>query len=124
MMLGTLPYPIADVVEMNGGAEDTKYLGVLMFPPFFYKDLGHHCWFADYISITERAGDSVLQARIENIPPALTFGILILLLARFMKANSQSAQGVTISKIDAGSENFLLKKYERGVLEVCQQSPI
>jgi 4-hydroxy-tetrahydrodipicolinate synthase len=133
MMPGTGACSIADAVEMTLAAVDSKCAGVLMLPPFYYKDVSEDGLFAYYASVIERVGSAALQVYIYNIPPVVKFGIPVTLLERLVKAYPQTVVGMKDSSGDwsytescikalastgfrvyAGSETFLLKTLRAG----------
>lgn len=133
MMPGTGACSIADAVEMTKAAVEAKCAGVLMLPPFYYKDVSEDGLFAYYASVIEKVGNSSLQVYIYNIPPVVKFGLPVTLLERLVKAYPKTVVGMKDSSGDwaytescisalasqgfrvyAGSETFLLKTLRAG----------
>lgn len=133
MMPGTGACSIADAVEMTKAAVQGKCAGVLMLPPFYYKDVSEDGLFAYYASVIEKVGSSALQVYVYNIPPVVKFGIPVTLLERLVKAYPQTVVGMKDSSGDwaytescikalaaqgfrvyAGSETFLLRTLRAG----------
>jgi 4-hydroxy-tetrahydrodipicolinate synthase len=133
MMPGTGACSIADAVAMTKAAVEAKCAGVLMLPPFYYKDVSEDGLFAYYANVIEKVGNSALQVYIYNIPPVVKFGIPVTLLERLVKAYPKTVVGMKDSSGDwaytescilalasegfrvyAGSETFLLKTLRAG----------
>ena len=133
MMPGTGACSIADAVAMTSAAVNENCAGVLMLPPFYYKDVSEDGLFAYYANVIEKVGDSKLQVYVYNIPPVVKFGIPVTLLERLVKAYPKTVVGMKDSSGDwaytescikalassgfrvyAGSETFLLRTLRAG----------
>jgi len=133
MMPGTGACSIADAVAMTKAAVEGKCAGVLMLPPFYYKDVSEDGLFAYYANVIEKVGNSSLKVYVYNIPPVVKFGIPLTLLERLVKAYPQTVVGMKDSSGDwactescinalakdgfrvyAGSETFLLRTLRAG----------
>lgn len=133
MMPGTGACSIADAVAMTSAAVKARCAGVLMLPPFYYKDVAEDGLFAYYANVIEKVGDSALQVYVYNIPPVVKFGIPVSLLERLVKAYPKTVVGMKDSSGDwsytescikalaatgfrvyAGSETFLLRTLRAG----------
>jgi hypothetical protein len=61
MMPGTGACSVDDAVTMTKAAVKAKCAGVLMLPPFYYKDVSDDGLFAYFAEVIEKVGDSALQ---------------------------------------------------------------
>jgi 4-hydroxy-tetrahydrodipicolinate synthase len=133
MMPGTGACSVDDAVEMTRAAVDLGAGGVLMLPPFYYKDVSDDGLFAYYSDVIQQVGDSRLQVYIYNIPQVTKIPLSVDLLERLVKAYPKTVVGMKDSSGDwaytescinrlkstgfrayAGSESFLLKTLRAG----------
>jgi 4-hydroxy-tetrahydrodipicolinate synthase len=133
MMPGTGACSVDDALEMTRAAVELGAGGVLMLPPFYYKDVPDDGLFAYYSEIIQKVGDSRLQVYIYNIPQVTKIPLSVDLLDRLVKAYPKTVVGMKDSSGDwaytascierlkstgfrayAGSETFLLKTLRAG----------
>ena len=133
MMPGTGACSVDDALEMTRAAVELGAGGVLMLPPFYYKDVPDDGLFAYYSEIIQKVGDSRLQVYIYNIPQVTKIPLSVDLLERLVKAYPKTVVGMKDSSGDwaytascierlkstgfrayAGSETFLLKTLRAG----------
>ena len=133
MMPGTGACSIDAAVQMTKAAVDAKCGGVLMLPPFYYKDVSDDGLFAHFAEVIEKVGDSKLQIYIYNIPPVTKISLSMALLERLVKAYPNTVVGMKDSSGDwaytesvikllapegfrmyAGSEVFLMRTMRAG----------
>ena len=133
MMPGTGACSVAEATEMTRFAVDLGCAGVLMLPPFYYKDVSDDGLFSYFAKVIEKVASSNLQVYIYNIPPVVKFGLSVALLERLVKAYPHTVVGMKDSSGDwtyteacikglaplgfrvyAGSETFLLKTLRAG----------
>ena len=86
MMPGTGATSIDATVTMTRHAVQHKCAGVLMLPPFYYKDVTDDGLFAFYSEVIQKVGDAGLQIYIYNIPPVTKINLSLSLLERLAKA--------------------------------------
>lgn len=133
MMPGTGACSLDDAVEMTRTAVELGAGGVLMLPPFYYKDVPDDGLFAYYSEVIQRIADPRLQVYIYNIPQVTKIPLSVDLLERLVKAYPKTVVGMKDSSGDwaytescihrlkstgfrayAGSETFLLKTLRAG----------
>ena len=133
MMPGTGACSVDDAVTMTRAAVKGKCAGVLMLPPFYYKDVSDDGLFAYYSEVIQQVGDSGLQIYIYNIPPVTKITLSLALLEHLVKTYPKTIVGMKDSSGDwvytesvikllaphgfrvyAGSEVFLMSTLRAG----------
>jgi len=133
MMPGTGATSIDAAVQMTKHAVQYKCAGVLMLPPFYYKDVTDDGLFAFFSEVIQKVGDAGLQIYIYNIPPVTKVNLSLSLLERLHKEYSKTVVGIKDSSGDwsytesiikllapsgfrvyAGSEVFLMRTLRAG----------
>ena len=133
MMPGTGATSIDATVNMTRHAVQHKCAGVLMLPPFYYKDVTDDGLFAYFSEVIQKVGDAGLQIYIYNIPPVTKINLSLSLLERLAKEYPKTVVGMKDSSGDwsytesvikllapsgfrvyAGSEVFLLRALRAG----------
>ncbi len=107
--------------------------GVLMLPPFYYKNVSDDGLFASYAEVIERVGDARLRIYLYHIPPVAQIPLGIALIERLLQRYPRTIAGIKDSGGDfaftrqlieafaardfavyAGSETFLLPTLAAG----------
>lgn len=133
VMPGTGACSVDDAVVMTRAAVNAGCAGVLMLPPFYYKDVSDDGLFAFYADVIEKVADANLKIYVYNIPPVTKIGLSLSLLERLVKAYPNTVIGMKDSSGDwpytesvikalagsgfrvyAGSEVFLLRTLKAG----------
>ncbi len=133
MMPGTGATSIDATVNMTRHAVQHKCAGVLMLPPFYYKDVTDDGLFAYFSEVIQKVGDAALQVYIYNIPPVTKINLSLSLLERLAKEYPKTVVGMKDSSGDwaytesvikllapagfrvyAGSEVFLMRTLRAG----------
>lgn len=133
MMPGTGATSIDETVNITRHAVNLKCAGVLMLPPFYYKDVTDDGLFAYYSEVIQKVGDAALQVYIYNIPPVTKITLSLSLLERLAKEYPKTVVGMKDSSGDwaytesvikllapagfrvyAGSEVFLMRTLRAG----------
>ena len=133
MMPGTGCCALTDTVRLTEHAVKAGCAGVLMLPPFYYKDVSEDGLFRSFSEVIQRVGDSRLRIYLYHIPPVAVVGITRGLVERLLKAYPQTIAGMKDSSGDwnntkmmldafaksgfdifAGSESFLLANMRNG----------
>ena len=133
MMPGTGATSIDATVNMTRHAVNLKCAGVLMLPPFYYKDVTDDGLFAYYSEVIQKVGNAALQVYIYNIPPVTKITLSLSLLERLAKEYPKTVVGMKDSSGDwaytesvikllapagfrvyAGSETFLMRTLRAG----------
>lgn len=133
MMPGTGSCALPDTITLTRAAVTAGCGGVLMLPPFYYKDISDDGLFAFYSKVIEGVGDTRLKLYVYNIPPITKIGLSLPLLERLVKEYPNTVVGIKDSsgdwnytesvlkalapsgfKVYAGSESFLLRTMRLG----------
>ena len=133
LMPGTGATSIDATVNMTRHAVNHKCAGVLMLPPFYYKDVTDDGLFAYFSEVIQKIGSAALQIYIYNIPPVTKVNLSLSLLERLAKEYPKTVVGMKDSSGDwsytesvikllapsgfrvyAGSEVFLMRALRAG----------
>jgi 4-hydroxy-tetrahydrodipicolinate synthase len=133
MMPGTGCCAFTDSVRLTEHAVKAGCAGVLMLPPFYYKDVTEDGLYRSFAEVIERVGDARLRIYLYHIPPVAVVGITPRLVERLMKAYPGAIAGMKDSSGDwnntkvfldafaksgfdmfVGSESFLLANMRHG----------
>lgn len=133
LMPGTGATSIDATVNMTRHAVNHKCAGVLMLPPFYYKDVSDDGLFAYFSEVIQKVGSAALQIYIYNIPPVTKINLSLSLLERLAKEYPKTVVGMKDSSGDwaytesvikllapagfrvyAGSEAFLMRALRAG----------
>lgn len=125
MIAGTGCCAIPDTVRLTRHAVEAGAAGVLMLPPFYYKNVSDDGLFAAYAETIERVGDGRLRIYLYHFPKMSGVPLSLGLIERLLKAYPGTVAGIKDSSGDwgnmaamcrafpgfavfAGSEEFLL----------------
>ena len=86
MMPGTGCCALTDTVRLTEHAVKAGCAGVLMLPPFYYKDVSEDGLYRNFAEVVERVGDARLRIYLYHIPPVAVVGITLKLVERLLKA--------------------------------------
>jgi len=133
MMPGTGCCALTDTVRLTEHAVKAGCAGVLMLPPFYYKDVSEDGLYRHFSEVIERVGDTRLMVYLYHIPPVAVVGITTGLVERLLKKYPTAIAGMKDSSGDwnntkkfldafaksgfdvfAGSESFLLANMRNG----------
>lgn len=133
LMPGTGCCALPDSVRLTAHAVALGCAGVLMLPPFYYKDVPEEGLYRNFSEIIERIGDERLRLYLYHIPLVSQVGISIGLIEKLLKNYSGNVAGIKDSSGDwkttqgylsafagtefdvfAGSEVFLLPNMRGG----------
>ncbi len=133
MMPGTGCCALTDTVRLSTHAVQLGCAGVLMLPPFYYKDVTDEGLYRTVSEIIQRVGDARLRIYLYHIPPVAVVGISLALIERLLTAYPGTVAGVKDSsgnwdntramleafatsgfEVFVGSESFLLANMRHG----------
>jgi 4-hydroxy-tetrahydrodipicolinate synthase len=137
MMPGTGCCSIAETVDCTEHALKHGCAGVLMLPPFFYKNVSEEGLYSYFSEVIQRLGDARLRIYLYHIPPVAIVGITPKLVERLLAAYPTAVAGMKDSSGDwnntktflafsatagaartfdvfVGSESFLLANMRNG----------
>src|SRR5881398_3752300 len=111
MMPGTGCCSIAETVELTTHAVRHGCAGVLMLPPFYYKDLSEEGLYRYFSEVVQRAGDTRLKIYLYHIPPVAIVGITPKLVERLLKAYPNTIAGMKDSSGDWNNTKTFLDAF-------------
>jgi 4-hydroxy-tetrahydrodipicolinate synthase len=133
MIPGTGCCSITETVKLTARAVKHGCAGVLMLPPFYYKNVSDEGLFRYFSEVVQRVGDARLKIYLYHIPPIAVVGITPKLVERLLKAYPNTIAGMKDSSGDwtntktfldafaktgfdvfVGSESFLLAAMRNG----------
>src|SRR6266516_3968306 len=86
MMSGTGCCSIVETVRLTAQAVGHGCAGVLMLPPFYYKDVSEEGLYRYFSEVVQRVGDARLKIYLYHIPPVAVVGITTGLVERLLAA--------------------------------------
>jgi 4-hydroxy-tetrahydrodipicolinate synthase len=100
MMPGTGCCSITETVELTAHAVKHGCAGVLMLPPFYYKDISEEGLYRYFSEVVQRVGDARLRIYLYHIPPVAMVGITPNLVERLLRAYPNAIAGMKDSSGD------------------------
>jgi 4-hydroxy-tetrahydrodipicolinate synthase len=132
LLPGTGTCALPDTVRLTRHAVARGCAGVLLLPPFYYKNVGEDGLYASVSEVIERVGSERLAVYLYHIPPVAQVGFPLALVERLVRAypatiagikdssgdwsHTQAliAQGLDDFRVFSGSETFLLRNLRAG----------
>jgi len=111
MMPGTGCCSITETVELTAHAVDHGCAGVLMLPPFYYKNVSEEGLFRYFGEVVQRVGDTRLKIYLYHIPPVAIIGITPKLVERLLNAYPNAIAGMKDSSGDWTSTKTFLDAF-------------
>ena len=111
LLPGTGTCALADSVELTRHAVELGCGGVLVLPPFYYKNASEDGLFASFAEIIERVGDSRLQLYLYHFPQMAGVGIPMGVIDRLLKAYPQTVAGLKDSSGDWSNTEAVIKNF-------------
>lgn len=118
MMPGTGCCALTDTVRLTEHAVKAGCAGVLMLPPFYYKDVSEDGLYRSFSEVIERVGDSRLRIYLYHIPPVAVVGIKPGLVERLMKQYPSAIAGMKDSSGDWNNTKMMLDAFARSGFDV------
>jgi len=118
MMPGTGCCSIAETVELTTHAVRHGCAGVLMLPPFYYKDLSEEGLYRYFSEVVQRVGDTRLKIYLYHIPPVAIVGITPKLVERLLKAYPTAIAGMKDSSGDWNNTKIFLDAFAENGFDV------
>src|SRR5437868_13953079 len=94
MMPGTGCCSITETVRLTAQAVKHGCAGVLMLPPFYYKDVTEEGLYRYFSEVVQRLADTRLRIYLYHIPPVAIVGITPKLVERLLKAYPDAIAGM------------------------------
>jgi 4-hydroxy-tetrahydrodipicolinate synthase len=111
MMPGTGCCSITETVELTAHAVKHSCAGVLMLPPFYYKNISEDGLYRYFSEVVQRVGDTRLKIYLYHIPPVAIVGITPKLVERLLKAYPSTIAGMKDSSGDWNNAKTFLDAF-------------
>ena len=108
IMPGTGCCSITETVQLTAHAVKHGCAGVLMLPPFYYKNVSEQGLYRYFSEVVQRVGDTRLKIYLYHIPPVAIVGITPKLVERLLSAYPNAIAGMKDSSGDwSNTKTFL-----------------
>jgi 4-hydroxy-tetrahydrodipicolinate synthase len=111
MMPGTGCCSIVETVKLTAQAVGHGCAGVLMLPPFYYKDVSEEGLYRYFSEVVQRVGDARLKIYLYHIPPVAVVGITTGLVERLLTAYPNAIAGMKDSSGDWNNTKMFLDAF-------------
>jgi 4-hydroxy-tetrahydrodipicolinate synthase len=111
MMPGTGCCSITETVALTAHAVKHSCAGVLMLPPFYYKDVSDEGLYHYFSEVVQRVGDTRLKIYLYHIPPVAIVGMTPKLVERLLKAYPNTIAGMKDSSSDWNNTKTFLDAF-------------
>jgi 4-hydroxy-tetrahydrodipicolinate synthase len=111
LMPGTGCCALPDTVALTRHAVGHGALGVLLLPPFYYKNVSDDGVYASVAEVIERVADARLRIYLYHIPPMAGVGFSLPLIERLLKAFPAFVVGIKDSSGDWNNTQSMLKAF-------------
>jgi 4-hydroxy-tetrahydrodipicolinate synthase len=111
MMPGTGCCSIMETVKLTKQAVGNGCAGVLMLPPFYYKDVSEEGLYRYFSEVVQRVGDARLKIYLYHIPPVAVVGITSGLVERLLAAYPNAIAGMKDSSGDWNNTKTFLDAF-------------
>lgn len=111
MMPGTGACSITEAAEVSAHAVKLGVGGVLMLPPFYYKNPSEDGLFRFFADVIEDVGDNDLKVYLYHIPPVAQVGFSLPLIERLLKAYPRTIVGLKDSSGDWSNTKAILETF-------------
>jgi 4-hydroxy-tetrahydrodipicolinate synthase len=111
MMPGTGCCSITETVKLTAQAVEHGCAGVLMLPPFYYKDVSEEGLYRYFSEVVQRVGDARLKIYLYHIPPVAVVGITRGLVERLVAAYPNAIAGMKDSSGDWNNTRMFLDAF-------------
>jgi 4-hydroxy-tetrahydrodipicolinate synthase len=118
MMPGTGCCSLTDSVRLTQHAIKAGCAGVLMLPPFYYKDVTDDGLYRYFAEVIERVGDARLRIYLYHIPPVAVVGITPTLVERLMQHYPSAIAGMKDSSGDWSNTKTMLDAFATSGFDV------
>jgi 4-hydroxy-tetrahydrodipicolinate synthase len=111
LLPGTGSCALTDTVHMSRAALEAGAAGVLMLPPFYYKDTGDDGLFSFFAEVVERVGDDRLRLYLYHIPQMTGIDLGLPLISRLIEAYPDAIVGTKDSSGDRERITTLCREF-------------
>ena len=118
VMPGTGCCSITETVALTAHAVKLGCAGVLMLPPFYYKNVTEEGLYAYFSEVVQRVRDTRLKIYLYHIPPVAIVGITPKLVERLLKAYPNTIAGMKDSSGDWNNTETFVDAFARNGFDV------
>src|SRR5436189_2770140 len=111
MMPGTGCCSIVETVALTAHAVKHGCAGVLMLPPFYYKNVSEEGLYRYFSEVVQRVGDTRLKIYLYHIPSVAIVGVTPKLVERLLKAYPTAIAGMKDSSGDWNNTKTFLDAF-------------
>jgi len=111
LLVGTGCTALPDTLRLTRQAVDSDCLGVLMLPPYYYKNVSDEGLYASYAEVIDRIGSSDLRIYFYHFPRLSMVPITHAAIERLLKAYPDTIQGLKDSSGDAESCTAFIRSF-------------
>ena len=111
LIIGTGCCAIPDTVRLNRAALDIGAAGVLVLPPFYYKNVSEDGLYAAYAETIERTGDNALRLYIYHFPQMTGLDMSLDLFGRLIEAYPENVVGLKNSSGDWSNMEAIIRAF-------------
>jgi dihydrodipicolinate synthase/N-acetylneuraminate lyase len=122
MMPGTGCCSIMETAKLTAQAVENGCAGVLMLPPFYYKDVSEEGLYRYFSEVVQRVGDARLKIYLYHIPLVAVVGITTGLVERLLAAYPNAIAGMKDSSGDWNNTKMFLDAFVRDRHETITKS--
>ena len=109
---------LPETVELTGHAVRAGCAGVLMLPPFYYKNLSDDGLFRAYSEVIQRVGDGGLRIYLYHIPPIAQVPLSLALIERLLQEYPGTIAGIKDSSGDWSNTEAMLQRFQSDAFDV------
>jgi 4-hydroxy-tetrahydrodipicolinate synthase len=122
LMPGTGACSLSDAVALTKHAVENGAAGVLMVPPFYFKNVSDDGLFAYYSEVIERVGDERLAIYLYHIPQFTQVPITLGLIERLLKRYPKTVAGAKDSSGDWNNSKAMIDTFGKDGFDVFPAS--
>ncbi|MGZ5236788.1 MAG: dihydrodipicolinate synthase family protein [Caldimonas sp.] len=122
LLPGTGACALSDAVTLTRHAVERGAPGVLMVPPFYFKNVSDDGVFAYYAEVIERVGSDRLAIYLYHIPQLTQVPITLALIERLLRRYPKTVLGAKDSSGDWANSKAMIDNYAAGGFAVFPAS--
>lgn len=122
LMPGTGACSLTDAVQLSRQASDIGAAGLLVLPPFFFKNVSEDGVFAYFSEIIEQVGDGCAPLYLYHIPQFTQVPITLTLVERLLKRYPKVIAGAKDSSGDWSNTKAMLDQFAKEGFDVFPAS--
>jgi 4-hydroxy-tetrahydrodipicolinate synthase len=111
LLPGTGSCALTDTVRLSRAALEAGAVGVLVLPPFYYKDVEDDGLFRFFAEVVERVGDDRLRLYLYHIPKMTGVDLGLPLISRLIEAYPDMVVGTKDSSVDRERITTLCREF-------------